>query len=108
MPSKEKKRRPASTPEAHENQLVALAFNAAEKQLKEGTASAQVITHFLKLGSQREKLEKEKLSHENDLLKAKTEAIESSKRVEDLYLNALNAMKGYKGESDYYDEEYES
>lgn len=92
-----RKQAPALTPEARENQLIALAVDLAEKQLIEGTASAQVITHYLKLGSTREKLEKEKLEKENELLNAKREALESAKRVEELYANALQAMKSYSG-----------
>ncbi len=95
---KPKRRRPpARTPEARENQLIAKAVDLAEKQLSEGTASAQVITHYLKLGSTKERLEKEKLANENLLLKAKTEALQSAKRIEELYSNALNAMRSYSG-----------
>lgn len=95
-----KKMKPALTPEARENQMIALAVDLAEKQLIEGTASSQVITHFLKLASSRERLEKEKLEKENELLRAKTEAIESAKRVEELYSDALKAMRSYRGEDD--------
>lgn len=91
---------PARTPEGREEQLIALAINLAEKQLEEGTASAQVITHYLKLASTRERLEKEKLAHENELLKAKTESLKSMARVEELYANAINAMKTYSGTPD--------
>lgn len=93
-----KRIRPALTPEARENQMIALAVDLAEKQLMEGTASSQVITHFLKLATSRERLEREKLEKENELLRAKTEAIESAKRVEELYSDALRAMKSYRGE----------
>lgn len=95
-----KKIRPALTPEARENQMIALAVDLAEKQLMEGTASSQVITHFLKLATSRERLEREKLEKENELLRAKTEAIESAKRVEELYSDALKAMRNYRGEPD--------
>jgi hypothetical protein len=90
-------RPPATTPEARENQLIALAVDLAEKQLSKGTASSQVITHYLKLGSTRERLEKERLEEENKLLKAKTEQIQSAKKVEELYANALKAMSTYSG-----------
>lgn len=94
----EKKRRPpATTPEARENQMIALAFDLAEKQLIDGTASSQVITHYLKLATTREQIEKEKLELEKQLLKARTDTIESAKRVEELYANALDAMRGYQG-----------
>lgn len=91
------RRPPATTPEARENQLISLAVDLAEKQLFEGTASSQVITHYLKLGSTKETLEKEKLEQENKLLRARTEALQSGKRVEELYINALNAMRDYSG-----------
>ena len=91
------RRPPATTPEGRENQMVEKAVDLAEKQLSEGTASAQVITHFLKLGSTRERLEQERLSQENDLLRAKVEAMASVKRVEELYETALNAMRSYAG-----------
>lgn len=92
------RRPPATTPEGRENQLVALAYDAAEQQLRDGTASSQVITHFLKYGSERERLERERLSHENALLVAKAEAMASAKRVEELYETALNAMRSYAGQ----------
>ena len=101
------RRRPATTPEARENQMVSLAIGLAEKQLAEGTASSQVITHYLKLASSREQLEKEKLARENELLKAKVENIHSSANVEALYKDALNAMKTYSGqepEEEYYED----
>ena len=104
MPSTRKKeepkrrRPPATTPEARENQLIALAVDLAEQQLSEVTASSQVISHYLKLASSKERLEKERLTHEVELLKAKTEAIHSAKRVEELYKEALNAMKAYSGQ----------
>jgi hypothetical protein len=92
-----RKSAPAKTPEARENQLIALAVDLAERQLQDGSASAQVITHYLKLASTRERLEKEKLSKENKLLEAKTDAIKSQKKIEDLYANALKAMSAYNG-----------
>lgn len=92
-----RKMRPALTPEARENQMIALAVDLAEKQLIEGTASAQVITHYLKLGATTARLEKEKLERENELLKAKTKALESAENVEKLYKDAIDAMKNYSG-----------
>ena len=92
------KRRPATTPEGRENQLVALAVDLAEKQIKEGTVSSQVLTHYLKLGSSREKLEQERLRRENHLLSAKAEAMASAKQVEELYGKALEAMRSYAGQ----------
>ena len=90
--------RPALTPEARENQMISLAVDLAERQLQEGTASSQVITHYLKLGSMRERLEREKLEEENKLLKARTEQIQSMKRVEELYEEAIKAMRNYGGQ----------
>lgn len=95
-----KKLKPASTPEARENQLISLAVDLAEKQLREGTASSQVISHFLKLGSTKEKLELDKLKKENELLVAKTESLQSAKRVEELYAKAMEAFKGYRSSID--------
>ena len=92
-----RKIRPALTPEVRENQMISLAVDLAEKQLIEGTASSQVITHYLKLGSTKERLEKEKLEEENKLLKARTEALQSAKKVEELYADAISAMKKYSG-----------
>ena len=91
-------RRPATTPESRENQLISLAVELAERQLAEGSASSQVITHYLKLGSTREKLEQERLAQENELLRAKSEALASAKNVEELYKSALDAMRAYSGD----------
>ena len=97
---------PALTPEARANQLIALALDRAEQQLLDGTASSQVITHYLKLGSTKDRLEREKLERENELLKAKTESIQSMQRIEELYKNALDAMRNYtySGDSEYEEE----
>ena len=89
--------RPALTPEARENQLISLAVDLAEQQLREGTASSQVITHYLKLGSTKERIEKEILEKQKDLIKAKTEALKDAKKIEELYRNAIEAMKTYSG-----------
>ena len=92
-----RKIRPALTPEARENQLISLAVDLVEQRLWDGTASSQETTHFLKLGSTKARLEKEKLEEENKLLRAKTENLESQKRVEELYSEALKAMRDYAG-----------
>lgn len=97
MQQESRKRPPARTPEARENQMIALAFDLAERQLEKGTASSQIITEFLKRGSTKERIEKEILEKQKDLISAKTEAIQSQKRVEELYSNALNAMRTYSG-----------
>lgn len=91
--------RPATTPEGRENEVISQAIDLAEQQIRDGTASSQVITHFLKLGSTREILEQERLRHENELTKVKIEALESQKRVEELYKEALDAMRSYSGET---------
>lgn len=96
-----KRGRPAMTPEGRENQLIALAVDLAEQQLRDGTASAQVLTHYLKLGSTKERLEMDKLKKENELLIAKTEALQSSKHIEELYSDAINALKLYNGQTKY-------
>lgn len=95
-----KSRPPATTPEARENQLISLAVDLAERQLSDGTASSQVIAHFLKMGSTKERIEKQILEKQKELIEAKTEALHSGKRVEELYKNALNAMKSYSGRGD--------
>lgn len=103
-----KRRRPATTEEGREAQLVDLAVSLAERQLQEGTASSQVITHYLKLGSSRERLEQERLRSENDLLKAKIDTLASAQRVEELYSQALNAMRSYSGQDpEEFDDGYE-
>jgi hypothetical protein len=95
--AEQKPRRPATTPEARENQLISLATDLAAKQLADGSASAQVITHYLKLGSSREQLEQEKMKQEVELAKAKIESMASAKRVEEMYEQALGAMRAYGG-----------
>lgn len=92
------RRPPATTPEVRENQLISLAVDLAERQMREGTASSQVISLYLKLGSSREKLEQERIAHENDLLVAKREMMESEKKIEGLFEKAIDAMRSYKGE----------
>jgi hypothetical protein len=92
--------RPALTPEAEEQKLIALAVNLAKKQLLEGTASSQVITHYLKLASSREKLEQELLEEKRKLAAAKTDLIASEARQEELYARAISAFKRYRGEDD--------
>lgn len=101
---------PAKTLDAREKQLVHLAVKEAEKRIKNGTATSQMIIHYLKMGSATEQLAREKLINENLLLKAKTDALASAKRVEELYAEALNAMREYSGqmkrnedEENYYD-----
>lgn len=101
---KERKRRPALTPEARENQLIADAYDLAEQRIRDGTASSQLVTHFLRLGSTKEKIEKEILEKQKELITAKTESLQAAKRIEDLYAHALDAMRNYSGNGD--DNEY--
>ena len=95
-----RKIRPALSPEARENQMIDLAIGLAEKQLMDGTASSQVITHYLKLAGVQEKLEREKLEKENELLRAKTESIQSERRSEELFEKAIKAFGVYSGRGD--------
>ena len=99
--------RPALTPEARENQMIALAVDLAEQQLRDGTASSQVITHYLKLGSTKEKIEKEILEKQKELITAKTEALKSAKRVEELYADSIAAMRRYSGNGGNSDQDYD-
>lgn len=90
---------PSLDPDEREKQLINLAMNAAEKQMKDGTASSAVITHFLKMGSQRDKLEREKLIKETALLAAKSDTVVSGQKAEEDTKAAIEAMKHYSGES---------
>jgi hypothetical protein len=78
--------------------MVSLAHDLAEQQIRSGTASSQVITHFLKLGSTRERLEQQRLEHENELTRVKIESLESQQRMEELYGEAIRAMRTYAGD----------
>jgi len=88
------------TPDAIENKNIALANKLAEQQLKDGSASSQVLTHFLKLGSSRDRLEKELIERKTEMMSAKTESLATAKEVKELFANALDAMRTYKGESE--------
>jgi hypothetical protein len=89
--------RPALTPEADEQQMIFLATDLARRQLMDGTASSQVITHYLMLGSSKKKLESEVMELQKELLVAKTEALRSTKTIEELYNKAIKAMRVYSG-----------
>ena len=91
---------PATTPAAREQQLIAMAVDLAERQLADGTASVAVITHYLKMGTVRESLEREKLIQENEVLKARVEGMHVAKNVESLYAEAIEAMQRYQGVDD--------
>ena len=92
--------RPAITPEARENQMISLAMDLAEQQLRDGTASSQLITEFVKRGSTKARLEKEILKEQKELMAAKTESMKSAKRIEELYEDAIKAMRNYGGHGD--------
>lgn len=93
-----KKMRPALSPEARENQLISLAVDLAEQQLRDGTASSQVIAHFLKQSTVKAQLELEKQRLENELIKAKTGAYQSAEEMKEMYKDAINAMRIYSGQ----------
>lgn len=95
--SRRPRRPPATTPEARENQLISMAFDLAEKQIADGTVSAQVLSHYLKLGTVREKLERQKLEGENELLRARVANLEANSHSEEIYAEAIQAMKRYSG-----------
>ena len=99
-----RKIRPALSPEARENQLISLAVDLVEQRLLDGTASSQETTHFLKLGSSKNRLELEKLEEENKLLRAKTENLQSQKKTEEMFVEAINAFRRYSGQGDVNDE----
>lgn len=91
------KRPPAKSLAGREKEVVALAVDLAEQQLRDGTASPSVITHYLKLGTTSYQLELEKLKHENELLQARTENIKSLGRMEELYAEAIESLRKYQG-----------
>lgn len=91
------RRRPATSPEEREMQLADAAYDLAEEQITSGVASSQVITHFLKVGSTRERLEQQRIYYENEMLIAKKEQLEGQQRVESLFADAIQAFRGYSG-----------
>ena len=97
--SPQRPRRPATTPEGRENQLIAAALDLAEKQILDGTATSQVVTHFLKLGSSRERLEQLRIEKDIELAKAKQEQMASQARTEELMKDAIAAFRSYAGEN---------
>ena len=99
--------RPALTPEARENQMIALAMDLVEQRLRDGTASSQETTHFLKAASSKHKLELERLRHENELIEAKTKALANAEEVKVLYEDAIKAMRIYAGHGDDSDDEFD-
>lgn len=97
--------RPAISPETRENQIISMAYDLAEQKIRDGTASSQVLSYFLKLGSIKEEREKEKLQEEIKLLRAKTKNLESISTGESLYKDAISAFRKYNGDD--YEEEYD-
>ena len=104
--SPEKKLRPALTPEAEEDQLIALAISLVKQRLIAGTASSQETTHFLKLGSTKARAEKKLLEQEIELKAAKTEAIKAGQRSDQLYQDAIKAFRSYSGQEVPEDDDY--
>jgi len=100
-------RRPATSPEFREQELASAAYDLAGDQIESGTASSQVITHFLKMGSTRERLEQQRIEHENKLMEVKREQIQSQQRIEELYMDAISAMRSYAGSETQMDEPFE-
>lgn len=103
---KSQRSRPARTPEERENQLINMAMDLAERKIKDGSASSQLITHFLKLGTERERLENEKLRSYVRMADEKIEQMRSQEDIKELYENAIKAMKSYSGSTDEHDEDY--
>lgn len=99
-PGNTKKQRTPLSPEAMENHMISLAMDLVEQRLLDGTASSQETTHFLKLGSSKAVLERDRLLHENELLRAKTKALEDAAEIKILYQDALTAMRNYAGQGD--------
>ena len=89
--------RPASSPKERENQLIAKAYDLAEKRIEEGTATSQEVCFFLKLGSSKEQLEQKLLDTEVELAKAKAQALRDTKDIKELYENAQKAILTYQG-----------
>lgn len=95
-----RKSRPPLSLEAQESLMISLAVDLAEQQLRDGTASSQVITHYLKLGTTKERIEREILEKQKDLITAKTEQLRSEQRMEELVAKAIDAMRNYSGNGD--------
>ena len=95
------------TPEARENSLISMAYDLAEERLRNGTATAQEVTHFLKLGSAKSRIEAEKLELEKELVKAKTENLRAQQEMTKMFSDAMAAMKEYRGEEDEDDDSFD-
>lgn len=96
---------PGSTIEQRENQIIRLAYDLVEERIRKKTATSQEVTQFIKMGSSLAQLEKTKLEKENELLIAKTEALQSQRRIEALYADAMRAFRTYSGQEELVDDE---
>lgn len=105
--SKKVKAHADRTPEARENRLISMAMDLAEERMRNGTATAQEVIHFLRLGSEKSRVEVEKLELEKALVEAKTENYKAQKAMTEMFGEAISAMKGYRGEDEDDDEDYE-
>ena len=108
-PPMKRRIRPAADPKTRESQLISMAVSRVEQRIADGTATAQELIHFLRLGSTEKQLELEKLRHENELLKAKTDAIKEQQEVSKMFAEAVAAMTSYRmpTEEDYDEEDDE-
>ena len=103
-----RKSRPPLSPEADEQICISLAIDLVKERLRNGTASSQETTHFLKLATSKAKIEKEILEKQRDLIVAKTEVMQSQKRSEELFAEAVKAFRGYSGQGNVEEDEYEN
>lgn len=99
--------RPPLTPEAKEQQMIALAYDLVEQRLRDGTASSQETTHFLKMGTERARLEQKRLEAETEMIIAKKESLQSQQRSEEMFQQAIDAFRRYSGQSRQDDDEYD-
>lgn len=106
--TKPRRKLPARSPEARENQLINKAVNLAEKKLDDGTASSQIIALLLSLGTQKTRLEIEKLRSDLRVADARIKAMEAQETSKDLYEKAIQAFRSYSGQEEdiYEDEDY--
>lgn len=102
-----KNRRPASSPKAWEDRVLTLAMDVVEEQLRNRTISSAVLAAIIRRASTRERLEEEILEKQKELITAKTESLQSAKRMEELYAEALAAMRRYSGQDEPNEDEYE-
>jgi hypothetical protein len=99
--------RPPLTPEAKEQLMISLAYDLVEQRLRDGTASSQETTHFLKLGTEKARLEQKRLEAETEMIIAKKESLQSQQESKELFAEAISAFKRYSGQNTAEDESYE-